>query len=59
MSAEVEPMQMDITFSFSFLQSPTATRDTNPLGLMPLQGAKAILSAIISPWKIFIIPFTI
>ena len=55
MSAEVEPMQMDITFSFSFLQSPTATRDTNPFGLMPLHGAKAILSTIISPWKIFII----
>ena len=48
-SAEVEPIQIDITFPFSFFQSPTATRDTKPLGLIPLHGASAILSAITSP----------
>ena len=46
-SADVEPMQRDIAFSFSFLKSPTATRHTSPLGLMPLQGARAYFFMII------------
>jgi hypothetical protein len=38
----VAPIQIDITFSISSRVSAAATRLTSPMGLMPLQAARAI-----------------